>query len=212
MRTQDLKEFWLKLFPRDSLLHNGKGKTQVLSGLFLFQLDEETLVTHQTSPLGAPSATGCPPDRYGLLSVKTGYSMTASQQTSHYVNLRVCVSIYKLLHLTECLTCQLFSNCIVLQCTHILLHTQTHTLLSNSRYSITCWSSLIAFNYQASVLQTNSNKGEMWQIFLCCVSMERDNTYFSPHIGQASCNQTFTTPFPLSSTTYVQPPGNLLIK
>lgn len=117
--------FCLKLFPRDSLLHNGKGKTQVLRGLFLFQLHEETLVTHQTSPLGAPSAAGCLPDRYSLSSVKTD-SMEASQQTSHYVNPQVCMSIYKPLHLTECLTCQLFSYCIVMDtyCKHT--HRQTH--------------------------------------------------------------------------------------
>lgn len=60
-------------------------------------------------------------------SVKIGCNLKASHQMSHYVNLRVHMSIYKTQHLTECLTCQLFSNCIVIQCTHIVLHTHTYT-------------------------------------------------------------------------------------
>lgn len=91
----NVKQFCLKLFPCNSLLHNGNGKTPVLSMLVLFQLDEETLVTHQTFLLGAPSAAGCPPGRQGLSSEKIGCSMKASQQTSHDVNLHVHMSIYK---------------------------------------------------------------------------------------------------------------------
>lgn len=70
--------------------------------------------------------------------------MKAFEQTSHYVNLWGCMSIYKLLHLTECLTSQLFSNCIVLQSAHIVLHTHTHIHTPSSLiHGVTCWSSLV---------------------------------------------------------------------
>lgn len=126
----------------------------------------------------------------------------------------------------------LLYNAHILCCTHTHAHTYTHpTLLSNS------WCNLLVLSHHLFLLVISVEKkfwknmrngthirndditapakshiGKFLTLWICFDSMERDNLYFSPHAAQASCNQTFTTPSPLSSTTYVQPPGNFKIK